>query len=89
MFLSETDAMLNDKNCTYYANYKAVLPLSSLEGGNKIRIVALINVNISHLIKLRTDIMSPGFQSIWLEIMGENLIICGIYREWRDQHGKG
>ena len=35
--------------------------------------------------KVRTDLMSPEFPSIWCEIVREkekNFLVCGFYREW-------
>ena len=50
-----------------------------------IRIIALVHNSLQENIRLREDLMSTEFPSIWLELMNEresNLIIGGYYREW-------
>ena len=54
---------------------------------DKTRLICLVKeqeVNNSTII-LRQDLMSEKFPSIWLELKQEhkqNILICGIYREW-------
>jgi hypothetical protein len=46
----------------------------------KIRIVTLVAEKLVLNIKLRSDLISPGLPSVWLEVHG--LLLCSLYREW-------
>ena len=51
----------------------------------KIRIIGLVEEEMRNITKVRTDLMTKEFPSIWLEITRskqKNLLICGFYREW-------
>ena len=75
MFLTETDTRAVLKETDYQlAGYNTILPkkVNDLE---YTRIIALVSHKISNRIKVRNDLMSPNFPSIWLEI-SENLINC-------------
>ena len=50
-----------------------------------VRVMALIEEGQSKEAKVREDLMSEKFPSIWLEMKRRNekeLLICGFYREW-------
>ena len=51
----------------------------------KVRMLCLIKDSSSHMIKIRTDLMSDQFVSIWLEVKTSNMqsnLVSGFYREW-------
>ena len=57
------------------------------KGNEKTRIIALCKERLfdEKNMKLRTDLNSKKFPSIWLEVMNEkerNVLVCGYYREW-------
>ena len=65
------------------AGFKTWLPLKK-ENSEKTRIVLLMKLDKPEM-KLREDLMSPNFPSIWVEEeieLGKNIIIGGFYREW-------
>ena len=56
----------------------------------KVRVVYVFKEELSSKIKVREDLMSIEFPSIWLEVKqntGKNLLVCGYYREW-SKNGK-
>lgn len=86
MFLVETDTRSIKEEKDYkIGEYKTVLPKQK-DTETNIRIIGLIAEKISTRVKVRTDLMSEDFPSIWLELEREKrkkLIIGGFYREWR------
>ena len=56
---------------------------------SKVRIIALVKINLYSRIKLRQDLMSNDFPSIWLELNNEkhkSLLIAGFYRQWSHEN---
>ena len=84
LILVETDTNLvtNDKDYTI-AGFKTWLPLLS-NNSEKTRLIMLTKLDKPR-IKLREDLMSTSFPSIWIEEEiknNKNIIIGGFYREW-------
>jgi retron-type reverse transcriptase len=46
----------------------------------KVRLLALVRNNLFDQVKVRPDLMSEDFPSIWIELNG--LLVCSFYREW-------
>ena len=46
-----------------------------------VRVMALIREDTSKEVKVREDLMSEKFPSIWIEAE-KGLLVCGFYREW-------
>ena len=83
LFLTETDANLQNENEVVFEGYKIVFPIKTKDE-EKIRIICLIRSKIYPMVEVKTSIMSDGFASIWLELkinqMSNKLIIGGFYR---------
>ena len=57
---------------------------------SKIRIIAFVKESISSQIKIRVDLMSTEFPSIWLELNNnimKNSLVAGFYRQWSNEDG--
>jgi hypothetical protein len=59
--------------------YKAVPTLRS-DPLQKVRVLTLVKETLFSRVKVRTDLMSENFASVWLQING--LLMCQFYREW-------
>ena len=85
MFLVETDlTMLNGKEDYKIEGYETILQKTD-QNTEKIRIIGLVEEEMRNITKVRNDLMTKEFPSIWLEITRskqKNLLICGFYREW-------
>ena len=85
MFLIETDIkMLNGKEDYKIEGYETILQKTD-QNTEKIRIIGLVEEEMLHITKVRDDLMTKEFPSIWLEVTRrkqKNLLICGFYREW-------
>ena len=85
MFLVETDlTMLNGKEDYKIEGYETILQKRD-QNTEKIRIIGLVEEEMRNITKVRNDLMTKEFPSIWLEITRskqKNLLICGFYREW-------
>ena len=88
LFLVETDtnSIIEEK---YYKiiGYNTIILQAKEKITDKTKIVCLINSEKveKQEIKLRPDLMSSKFPSIWIEIEREyerNILACGFYREW-------
>ena len=67
IFLTETDKrMLINEECYRISGYKTILPHKK-ENSELVRIVCLIKEEIVPYIKVRSDLMSCEFPSIWLD----------------------
>ena len=67
MFLTETDSQnLINEDSYVIKGYKSFLPLKN-PNINVVRIVCLVKENLLPFIKVRSDLMSEDFPSIWLE----------------------
>ena len=89
MFLVEVDSRtLNEEKDFRVENYRTIIQKKE-KYNDPTRIIALVHDSISQTIKIREDLMSEGFPSIWIEIKNENeknVLIGGFYREWT-RHG--
>ena len=89
LFLVETDTqMIGEEKDYVVQGYRTILPKLA-ETDNKIRIMSLVKEGKMDKMKIRHDLMSENFPSIWLEIERinrTNLTIGGFYREWT-RHG--
>jgi hypothetical protein len=74
----EAEAIVQD-DIVLIQGFKTFLPLVKTSKA-KIRIVTLVAEKLVPNIKLRSDLMSPGLPSVWLEVHG--LLLCSLYREW-------
>ena len=65
-------------------NYSSHPSLTSNQE-EKARITALVRRDMPF--KVRVDLMNPGIQTIWIELVrkhARNILIGGVYREWSD-----
>ena len=87
-FITETDTKLLTKEENYQiSGYKTIFP-NRISESSKIRIIALVKENITGQIKIRRDLMSNTFPSIWLELNNQiqkNTLIAGFYRQWSSE----
>jgi len=85
MFLVETDiTMLNGKEDYKIEGYETILQKTD-QNMEKIRIIGLVVEEMRNITKVKTDLMTKEFPSIWLEITRskhKNLLIWGFYQEW-------
>ena len=86
MFLTETDTRSLSNEETYIIKgYKTILPIIKMNK-NLVRIICLVKEVLMPKIKVRLDLMSVEFPSIWLEYQTEPgkkpIIISGFYRVW-------
>ena len=86
MFLTETDTRnLSNEDSYVVHGYKTILPLKKTDN-NLVRIVCLVKESLLTNIKVRLDLMSDEFPSIWLEYQSDNkkkpTLISGFYRVW-------
>ena len=75
--LQEIDLILDNKCAPQIKGFDTVLQ-STASLKSKIRVILFIKEDIRY--KVRTDLMSPNFPSIWIEV--DNLLVCTFYREW-------
>ena len=69
----------NIKTCQI-ENYEQIIYKSN----SKIRSVTYVHNSINYI--ERTDLMTPHFPSIWIEVINthyKNILICSFYREWK------
>ena len=79
---TDTNMLTNDKDYMI-PGFKTWLPTKK-DSSDKTRLIVLTKLD-KPKIKIREDLMSPSFPSIWIEEdidNGKNLIIGGFYREW-------
>ena len=83
-FLTETDTKNVDSPEDYkIEGYETILP--KIHNDKKKRIIALKKTDSDATSKIRDDLMSPDFPSIWIEwesTYTKNTLIGGFYREW-------
>ena len=84
LILVETDAKMisNDKDYMI-PGFKTWIPIRK-DDSDKTRIIMLTKLDKPKM-KIREDLMSSNFPSIWIEEEienGKNIIIGGFYREW-------
>ena len=71
MFLTETDTRnLSNEDSYVVQGYKTILPLKKPDN-NLVRIVCLVKESLLTNIKVRLDLMSDEFPSIWLEYQSD------------------
>ena len=72
MFLVETDTEMIKEEKDYVINgYKTILPKLT-EADRKIRMICLVRDEKTNCTKVRQDLMSENFPSIWLEMERKN-----------------
>ena len=87
MFLVEADSYhINEESDYKLANFNTLFH-KKLNPNDKTRIICLTKIdgNSNQTFKLRPDLMSDKFPSIWIEVENKsekNVLICGYYREW-------
>ena len=86
IFLTETDTKCLCKEEDYFIQgYKTILPNIDTNCG-LVRIIGLVKENLVPYIKIRTDLMSKEFPSIWIEYRADqnkkSLLMAGFYRVW-------
>ena len=90
MFLVEVDTnLIKIKTDFILAGYETVVQKRKSDE-EKVRVVWVFKEELSSEIKVREDLMSNEFPSIWLEVKqntGKNLLVGGYYREW-SKNGK-
>jgi hypothetical protein len=85
MFLVETDTKLPNGKSDYKIEGYATVLQKTNQSTDKIRIIGLVEEDTFKYTKIREDLMSTEFPTIWLEIIRtnyKNLLVCGFYREW-------
>ena len=84
LFLTETDTKRSNAEKFVIKGFNTVVQKVSKED-DVVRIVALIRENAGLEFKVRDDLMSVSFPSIWLEIQDKNkssTLLGGFYRQW-------
>ena len=87
LFLVETDSyQINEKKDFELVGFETLFHKKKIST-DKTRLICLTKANVnSNNIKIREDLMSDSFPSIWIEITNANLnqsrLVCGFYREW-------
>ena len=85
MFLVETDTMMIQKSEDYkIEGFITILPKIQNQN-DSVRVLCLVQEEMKEEIKIREDLMSDRFPSIWVELdrkNEKNVIIGGFYREW-------
>ena len=89
--ITETDTISLRKEENYQIKgYLTIFPERKNET-SKIRIIAFVKESISTQIKIRNDLMSNVFPSIWIELINtikKNTLIAGFYRQWSSEFCK-
>ena len=70
--------------------YKTIFHLRASKN-DKIRTVALVSNEVSKNIKVKKEVMSEDFPSIWLEMSASNsnpICVAGFYRQWSHKGDK-
>ena len=85
IFLTETDTRSLEKEESYgIKGYCTVFPERKTKT-SKIRIIGLIKDSLMPGIKIRRDLMSEEFPSIWIEVNNfehKPMLIGGFYSQW-------
>ena len=86
IFLTETDTSMLISDETYtIAGYKTVVP-EKMSDSELVRIVCLIKEKLLSYIKIRFDLMSSEFPSIWVDYKYEPsskpMLLAGFCRVW-------
>ena len=84
LFLTETDTKRSNAEKFVIKGFNTVVQKVSKED-DVVRIVALVRENAGLEFKVRDDLMSVSFPSIWLEIQDKNkssTLLGGFYRQW-------
>ena len=85
MFLVETDTKMIRTPEEYKLEGFITILQKKDEQDENLRIIALIEEELSKNVKIREDLMSTEFPSIWIEVRKKNekgKLIRGFYREW-------
>ena len=85
MFLTETDTKNLRKEEDYTVKGYCTYFPERHNNESKIRIICLINEAMSNQVKIRRDLMSKDFPSIWVEHTIPNkkpTLFMGFYRQW-------
>ena len=91
MFLVETDVILLNGKEDYKLEGFSTVITNQDSADEKIRVLGLVHEDLATNIKVREDLMSKQFPSIWLELQREskkNVLIGGFYREWTREGNK-
>ena len=85
IFLTETDTKAIQKESDYQIKgFETFLPIKKSHT-DAVRIIALVKNRLVNNIKLRSEIMSGDFPSIWLELteaQNKTTLLAGSYCEW-------
>ena len=86
IFLTETDTKSLSKEEDYcIQGYKTILPITDPKSG-LVRIIGLVKEEHIPHIKIRLDLMSKEFPSIWFEYRADqnkkSTLLAGFYRVW-------
>ena len=89
IFLTETDTKAIQKEDGYQIQgYKTIFQeRKSVQ--SKLRIVCLVKNSLVQKMKVRKDLMSVDFPSIWIEVTdnyNKQIIIAGFYRQWTHEN---
>ena len=67
LFLTETDVKIETEKDFKIDGYKTIFHVRG-KSDQKLRMLCLIKESSQHIIKIRPDLMSDQFVSIWLEV---------------------
>jgi hypothetical protein len=91
MFLVEIDTKMIRTPEEYKLEGFITILQKKDEQDENLRIIALIEEELSKNVKIREDLMSTEFPSIWIEVRKKNekgILIGGFYREWTHKGNK-
>ena len=82
--MTETNTKVVKKPSDYLIlGYQTILP--KMNENEPVRIIALVNDKVINSCKIREDLMSKEFPSIWNESKenhNKTVLVSGFYREW-------
>ena len=90
LFLTETDINIEAESDYKLQGYKTLFKKRK-QNSDKVRLIALIKEEKQSQIKIKEELMSDVFPSIWLEIKSAHkvpVLVAGIYRQWSHNGAK-
>ena len=89
IFLTETDTKAIQKEEGYLIQGYKTLFQERKTDQSKLRIVCLVKNSLVQNMKIRKDLMSSEFPSIWIEVstkQNKQCLIAGFYRQWTHEN---
>ena len=91
LFLNETDTLAITTEKDYVIKGYYTILQNRKDAGEKLRLICLIKENLSNIVKIRQDLMSSEFLSIWIKVdhrQNNSILVSGFYREWNHKGEK-